>query len=471
MAKVFEVGIGRADITPPVGIAHGGWGAQLHDRAAGIDHPMLATVLWVGDGDGQAAICDLDLGSVTEVQARAMREDIGAALDIDPASVRVSYSHTHAGPMLPRDGGPEVSYVAEGQELVDGYLAQVRIQIVGAARAARAAAQPARLAAGYGSCDIGVNRRFRHPDDGRILVGENPRGYSDQTVTVVRFDSLEGKTIAALVGYAAHPITLAFQNQLVSPDYPGFARLWLERMVGAPTIFLQGCAGDQMAMGGLTGDTSQPRILGKRLAAASAAVLLSLRSDRTERRFSHVVESGAPLAMMIDVPADTGDVRVRAMSERVTMPLRSLPTVDEAESRVQDSLEALREAKQRGTDADVAAARFRAKRAAFGLSWARMASGRDDVDVELHAIRIGHVGLVGFPGEPFARIGHEVRESSPFAVTQMAGYTNGWLGYVPTDEELALGGYEVDISSPYGKGAAAALRDGALDLLAALADD
>jgi hypothetical protein len=28
-------------------------------------------------------------------------------------------------------------------------------------------------------------------------------------------------------------------------------------------------------------------------------------------------------------------------------------------------------------------------------------------------------------------------------------YTNGWLGYLPTEEEFKHGGYEVDVVSPY----------------------
>ena len=35
-----QAGIGRAEITPPVGIAHGNWGAATHSRSEGIDMPL-----------------------------------------------------------------------------------------------------------------------------------------------------------------------------------------------------------------------------------------------------------------------------------------------------------------------------------------------------------------------------------------------------------------------------------------------
>ena len=40
-------GAGRSDITPPVGIAHAGWGAATHQRAEGVDMPFYATALYV----------------------------------------------------------------------------------------------------------------------------------------------------------------------------------------------------------------------------------------------------------------------------------------------------------------------------------------------------------------------------------------------------------------------------------------
>ena len=53
------------------------------------------------------------------------------------------------------------------------------------------------------------------------------------------------------------------------------------------------------------------------------------------------------------------------------------------------------------------------------------------------------------PLELFCEISNEVRDRSPFPFTFYYGYTNGWLGYLPTEEEWKYGGYEVDVVSPY----------------------
>jgi hypothetical protein len=65
---------------------------------------------------------------------------------------------------------------------------------------------------------------------------------------------------------------------------------------------------------------------------------------------------------------------------------------------------------------------------------ARQYAGRAEVETELHGIRLGEVALVGFAGEPFSELGVQVKARSPFAHTLFSGYTNDYLGYLPTAE-------------------------------------
>ena len=47
-----------------------------------------------------------------------------------------------------------------------------------------------------------------------------------------------------MVNYACHPTTLAWENTLISPDFPGAMREVVERATAAPCVFLQGASGD-----------------------------------------------------------------------------------------------------------------------------------------------------------------------------------------------------------------------------------
>jgi hypothetical protein len=88
--------------------------------------------------------------------------------------------------------------------------------------------------------------------------------------------------------------------------------------------------------------------------------------------------------------------------------------------------------------------------------------------VEVEVWRLGEVGIVSMPGEPFAEIGVEVRKASPFAVTMFCGYSDGVGGdYLPMSCEYDQGGYEVE-RTPYGRKADEKLIAETVELLQSL---
>ena len=48
---MLNAGAGRVDITPPIGVAHAGWGAQTHQVSVGNDMPLLVTAIVVSKDD------------------------------------------------------------------------------------------------------------------------------------------------------------------------------------------------------------------------------------------------------------------------------------------------------------------------------------------------------------------------------------------------------------------------------------
>jgi len=458
MSGPLQAGAGRADITPPIGIAHAGWGAQLHERAEGVDQAFVVTALALADDDTACLIIEMDTGMLFG-EADLIRDSVSEAVGIPRGAIRVSYSHTHAGPLL------HAMNVKAGFELVEPYWGTLRSQTIGAARQAVAALQPARVGASLTTCGIAVNRRFATPD-GRVVVSQFPEGFTDPTVTVGRIDAEDGSPIAAIVGYACHPITLAFQNRLLSPDYPGVTRRVVEQLTGATCLFLQGAAGDQMPIDALTGDITVHRRLGTRLGAAAAEAWLGIDPFDRSSTFDRVVESGAPLGMRLSEPGPRRDRDLRVESRSVDMPLRE--SLDLGATTARRDAVAAELASMRADGADDEAVRdamFRMKRSEMRVMFASMYGSRESVPIELQAIRVGSLGLVGFPGEPFAATGAAIRERSPLPATLLSGYTNGWMGYVPTRSEFARLGYEVELGSHFAPGAAEALEDAAVALL------
>jgi len=57
-------------------------------------------------------------------------------------------------------------------------------------------------------------------------------------------------------------------------------------------------------------------------------------------------------------------------------------------------------------------------------------------------LRLGNAALIFLPGEPFVETGLSLRRASPFEFTAVVGFSEETVGYIPTDEAFAEGGYE-----------------------------
>lgn len=466
---MLQAGTARVDITPPVGIAHVNWGARTHDRAEGVHQALLATALWLEGSATAALIIDLDHLLIPTADCHALRRIAAAATGLLPEQVRIACSHTHSGPPWPSAGGLGFGPDLPGMELVQPYREMVEAAIDRIAREAREAARPVRGAAGHGRCDVTRNRRWPAPD-GRIVVGWNEAGFSDPTLTVLRLDDLEERPVATIVGYGTHPIVLAARNRLISPDYPGTLRQTVETLIGGVCLFLQGAAGDQIPSEALVAEPLVAERIGRRIGVDAAAVALRLRTRKVERRFLGIIESGAPLADFEEVALPDPEDRLAVITATVDLPLRDWGSAEARRAAADRALAALHDVDRKlATPAELADLGQAAKRAAMRAMWAARCKGRSHLPVELQAIRIGEAAFVSAPLEIFALTGARVREASPFAVTQLAGYSNGWEGYVPLASDFPRGGYEVEWASPFTEEAGALLEQRALDLLARLA--
>ena len=62
--------------------------------------------------------------------------------------------------------------------------------------------------------------------------------------------------------------------------------------------------------------------------------------------------------------------------------------------------------------------------------------------VRIGALRLGQAAMVFLPGEPFVEIALRIIKASPWAWTAIAGYSEEYVGYIPTDRAFSNRGYE-----------------------------
>lgn len=468
MPPTLKAGVARADITPPHGIAHAGWGAQTHQRAAGVDLPLWATALALSDGVETVVIVDVDLVYLWDSEAPGAVRAVERATGLPASHIRLAYTHTHSGPI---NGATWSSWVKEGAEMVPAYDVILEHQIAGVARQALRELRPARIAAGSGEARINVNRRFRRPEDGAVICGRNWDGPVDRQVQVLRIDALDGAPIAAVVNYACHPITVGPDCDLVTPDYPGVVKRVVEQATGATCLFLQGATGDLGPIQGCArGGHAEYRRLGSILGHEAGRVWWELEPRRRRERYAGTLESGSPLAIYEDEPLPDLDATLRVGTREVRLPLKPFAPSDELAAATAVHVERLERLRAENGDVEaIRAETMLAKRAAMRADLARRNEGNSHRTITLQTFTIGdQIALPVVPGEPFCRIGLDVKAGSPFPHTLFAGYANVGWAYIPTADAYPLGGYEVEIT-PFAPEAAAMVVGESLALLRELA--
>ncbi len=464
MARQLYAGVARTDITPPPGIAHAGWGAQTHQRAAGVDLPLWATALALSDGVETVVIIDIDLIYIWDAEAPGVMRSVEQATGLPASHIRLAYTHTHSGPI---NGAAWSSWVKEGAEMTPAYDAILEHHIAGVARQALQRMHPVRIAAGSGEARINVNRRFQRPEDGAVVCGRNWAGPVDHQVQVVRLDDLDGAPLAVIVNYACHPITVGPDCDLITPDYPGVMKRVVEQSTGAVCLFLQGAAGDLGPIQGVArGGLAEYRRLGSILGHEVSRIWWELEPRRRRDRYAGTLESGSPLAIYEDEPLPDLDATLRVGVREVQLPLKQFAPAAELGAAAARHIERLNRLRVEGGDLEaIRTETMLAKRAGMRAELARRNEGHTHRSVIVQTFTIGdQIALPAVPGEPFCEIGRRVKAGSPFPYTLFAGYANiGWA-YIPTADAYPSGGYEIEIT-PFAPEAADRLVDAVLALL------
>jgi neutral ceramidase len=438
-------GVARVDITPPMPADCVGF-VRRAAPATGVLAPLTATALVLQDQTGRrAVIIAADLIAISSDQGERIRALVSEATGASPDAVLVNYSHTHAGPHIAegslRKLGGAMRTIHDKERI---YAQALPYQLAGAAAVAAGDLSPVRLAAGSIRVPgISVNRRER-TEDGRTILGWNPDGALDDELQVLKFGSRDGQTLALVAGFACHPVVLGGENPNVGPDYPGALRSLVEQNLGCPCLFLAGAGGNVLPLEGFFAEQGAEIVFGERLGYAALHV-----AAHTFPYPTHIERIGygsvTPISLYRNVVDSSPPPQLISWAAtRVELPLKPLPTLAEVESM----LDGYRAAYQHAVDQGQSQAQLNPLD--FHVQWAersieRLKSGEPietSVTAYVQAIRIGDVAIVALPGEPFNEIGRAVKDRSVAPVTVFAGYSNGYVGYLPTAAEYPYGGYE-----------------------------
>lgn len=448
-----RVGVATTEITPEVGTYHRMWGAASHDVSEGVHRPLTATALALAppEADGTSRLkllLAVDHCLLESSEVDSIRDSVASHSGIESRQTIVCFSHTHAAGLLSRQ-----RHALPGGELIGPYLDRLKETLTDLARQAIDALQPARWRYATGACQLASNRDWRHPETNQWVCGHNAAAPADDTVLVAEAVGENGNTIATVLNYACHPTTLAWDNRLISPDYPGAARDVVQQATAAPCVFLLGACGDLGPKEGFVGDTEVADRNGRQLGYAALSALESMGPVESQYEFDRAVVSGATIAAWKwNEPSPSRAAEFEAWSEcdrPLQLPYRpELPTVDEVEREGQQ-LESQADAARQQNDLEeagrlraLAERKRRLKERLSGLP------PGDRFPFEAHVWRMGDALWVTVQGEPYNCLQTRLRAAFPDRPVVVTAMSNGWgPSYLPPREMYGTGVYQESIAS------------------------
>lgn len=454
-ADPLLAGVGKVDIT---------------NREAGpVNDPLFARALVLKQGDTACVLVSLDVVSVGEIgyvkndYLGNVRAAVTRELGIPGKQLIVNASHCHGVPCV-----------------------DIELRTVQAIKQAWANVVPVVAGVGTGFEDrVMENRRLklksgreadvRHayslpPDEEVAEVGP-----VDPEIGVLRLDRLDGQTLAVVYNFACHPIQ-GVPSRGNTADMTGFSSRAIEDNLdpGAVALFVQGCGGDINPV--TYKDTSTPRdaeTLGNLLGLSTLRAVRQIKTEPAPR-LTVVNESltlpRADLAPRIAALEERRDTLVRSLGGTSLNLKTFLPLVVKynlaeefpsyyshrylhEKSRGRDGLAQLDAENRRNMEAYIRNIYTMEELTRVQTNLAllkkhqlqNVEAGSRTIDVEVAAIRVGPFVLVTFPGELTVQIGLNIKQKSPFPSTFVAGYTNGYIYYTPTAEQLKnVGGAQED---------------------------
>jgi hypothetical protein len=350
------------------------------------------------------------------------------------------------------------------------HQAVVADKLVGVVVAANHALRPVHAYGMVGTGSININRRFRGSgnDDGPPAVGLNFQEFADHQLPVIRVDDAQGNPYAVLVNFQAHGTVLAYENEVVSPDWIGSMRNTVEASLpGSTCLYFQGAAGNQGPIEGYSGDLELAHRLGTILGHEATALALRVSTVRREPQFEGYVESTALQAKQPYRVLGPRGATLKYVSRVLDLPRRTYTKddIDRMTRLTADADRKLAAVQQAGGSVwEQSQAAARRRRWADLLERYKRPVDPAPVKLEVAILRIGDMAMVLTNGELFAEIGAAIKKASPFQLTMFCGYGNHTGGgYMPTRPEYAFGSYEVDGTS-YGPGSAEKVVEGAIAL-------
>jgi len=450
-AEGIRAGVGKVEIT--------------NKETGPVSDPLFVKALVLQISEFKAAIITLDvvalerIGPLPKGYMKTVRDELQVRFGIKPTHVLFNTSHCH---------GSSSGDVAERTvEAVGQAIANLEEVRVGNGKGMESRISQNRRMKLKDGKEADVRHAYSVPPDEEIAAA----GPIDPEINILRLDRLDGTSKALLYVFACHPIQ-GVPGSRNTADLVGYCSAVIEQTLSPGTVafFMQGCGGDINPI--RYKDITHPRdaeLLGNLLAVS---VLKANRDIKTEQEkelaWHHEILSlpRADLAPTI-TELETEQARLVKNLQGTSLNFKNFhklysiqkafpefPSADSAEYLHEDLiqrpyLKALDAENRSNVDAYLknihtmeALTRNQTNLALLKMHHKEnLDAGSRTIEVEIVRVKIGDLKIVTFPGELTVQIGLNIKQELKDEPVAVCGYSNGYIYYAPTTEQLVNRGY------------------------------
>ncbi len=451
VAAQLKAGVAKVDITS--------------QDAGPVYDTMYSRALVLSDGNTTAAIITMDVVSIGQIGhikndfLGNVRTQIEKEFGILPSHVMINASHCHGIP-----------------------CADVEERTIQAVRDAMKELVPVNIGTGTGEEKrVSENRRIklkngkeadvRHAYSMPFDEDVAEVGPIDPEIGILRLDRKDGRTLAVVYNFAVHPI-MGAPNGGNTADLTGFSSSLIEDTLGegAIALFLQGCGGDLNPVMYKNPDVPQDcEPLGNMLGLSTMRGVRKIkcqeevafkviretmdlpRADLADRIASLEAEQLAlmeslggtsltlkafiPMAVKYKLSGEFPNYYSHRYLQDEMIGRTDWVSLDERNKQKMENyvknIHTMEQMTRNNTN--LALLRMHQKQ--------NIDAGKRTVEVEMLGWRIGDFVMLTFPGELTVRIGLNIKSKSPHESTFVSAYTNGYIYYCPTADQLKNLGY------------------------------
>jgi len=404
-------------ITPPMGTSLAGYFTERY--AEGVYDDLYAKILIIKKGPSRLILIACDLIGIPSEFALPIRKAISKKIDVPIGSIMISATHTHTGPVM------------SGNLADKAYLTTISQKIIKETIAINRKLKNCLIEYGSGQLKgYGFNRRY-FMKNGDVLTNPGignpdvvkPAAGVDYSINVIKIKS-ENRLNALVVNCTNHCDTIS--GNRISADWPGYLSRYVKEALGKNI--------EVLVLNGSAGDINHLDVFGKK------GIQNIEEAKRIGRGYAGKVISISRHTKPLDLSVIGG------ICERVRIPVRKIKKgdiikakriIEEFESKPGTKINKPLESQDIAKGNEEVMAYF----ARNLLSVAKKYKNSYE-ELEIQAIKLGELALVGIGGEVFREIGLKIKRNRIFRHTIIVELANGCKGYLPAKRAFKEGGYE-----------------------------